>query len=151
MNLYGFVGNAGVNSWDNFGLDRTITGTLQWALQIDDCRIVNGKYVRKGIVQFEFVPKSYACALGSIFWGFNEGDILDYTLVGETIEKNNDTLSSSPCQDLAAIAEIRSQKGRIYQLFSSNCQGFAVDFYDSGMNQPKEGKCCNPDGTKWKR
>lgn len=152
-NLYGFVGNNPVKWVDRLGLDRSIDGTLHWKLLIDKWKVVDGKYVRDGSYEIHFYPKNGLLpGAGSIIWPVDGEVSIDHYPDIVTAPDMDDFVHSSPCQDIMAMKLIRWRKalGPQYYVWAGNCQHFVAEMYDAGMDEPKEGVCCNPDKTIWR-
>jgi RHS repeat-associated protein len=162
-NFYSFVDNDTINSHDRLGLDRQLNGVAHKGIQIDDWKVVNGKYVKNGSTKWGFGMKAEeddeifksvckaVCAV--VYW---TGSVWDEKQA-EPVKENEPFLvrASTPCDDLRAIKKLKEleKDPSGYSVLFNNCGDFARGFYSYGMNGAKgknHGPCLNPDGTLWK-
>ena len=117
-------------------------------VQIDDWKVVGGKYVNNGARQWGFGPAGIASAICGIIGGKG---IVWHQNVGQVQGGRKTT----PCDDLRATARLEQMEANNLHFDNTlvnNCRNFARGFYGFGINGfqgKKQEACCNPDGTKW--
>jgi hypothetical protein len=162
--LYAFLSNDPLGKVDRTGLDRYITqfdifglggsgGTqLHVGVAVDKWKVVNGKYVKDGVVTFDF----------SVDWEDADGDTDWWNIIkgatvggrGRIVESSGlqlespVTMTSSPCQDIKMLEMLRkeAQQPPRYVAAFFQCVFWSVGAVQYGMDQPNVEKCCPPSG-----
>jgi hypothetical protein len=111
---------------------------------------VGGKWVSQGATDWNFGPANIFLSVGSTSLLAPVPGIV-WTDSGR-FEK---PVKTTPCQDIVAKAYLAQAEADPpwYNFWSYNCHHFAGVHVAWGLTDPsyKEGNCCNPDGTVWKR
>ena len=164
--LTNYVWNSPTDSVDLLGRDRAyITFNSEHdntffhaTLRVDNWYIINGKYKKKGYVNYDFRPIVSGINEWIAIWSIL--NVLATPLVATaTVYKTTAAQRtkeagykiSNPCQDAILIRELDKEVGtfKIYNFAFRNCQWWVTLRYNIGMdyNQP----CCNPDGTRYEK
>jgi hypothetical protein len=147
---YAFVENDAINSIDKFGLDREIQGFAHQGVALEDWEDVGGKWVSVGVTKWNFGPANYLLSVGSV------ATLLPVPgIVWDNPTSFENPTKSSPCQDIWAKMKITQQAADPdwYLFWGYNCRDWSDVYISMGLTIAglEEGKCCNPDGTVWKR
>ena len=164
--LTNYVWNSPTDSVDLLGRDRAyITFNSEHdntffhaTLRVDNWYIINGKYKKKGYVNYDFRPIVSGINEWIAIWSIL--NVLATPLVATaTVYKTTAAQRtkeagykiSNPCQDAILIRELDKEVGtfKIYNFAFRNCQWWVTFRYNIGMdyNQP----CCNPDGMRYEK
>ena len=158
--LFRYLNNGPIKNMDFLGKDRAIitfnkeNKYIHSTLRIDNWIIVDGKYQRDGYIDYNFGPAYDISTVGTI-----AGSILNVCLVcvcavGELHKTHTYNYiegiaykKTTPCEDLAYIEELDRElnKFKIYNVILRNCHHWVNWCYI--MDNDKDMKCCNPDGT----
>ena len=164
--LTNYVWNSPTDSVDLLGRDRAyITFDSEHdntffhaTLRVDNWYIINGKYKKKGYVNYDFRPIVSGINEWIAIWSILnvlatplEATATVYKTTAAQRTKEAGYKISNPCQDAILIRELDKEVGtfKIYNFAFRNCQWWVTFRYNIGMdyNQP----CCNPDGMRYEK
>ena len=158
--LSDYVGlNRYITHFDIAGYGGSGTTTLHVGVAVDQWIEKEGKYIKNGIVTYDFAAvltekTGFWCSVGNILNCISSIVIAKGKMVsseGLNLESPI-TMNSSPCQDIEMLSKLKEDEADppLYNLIFSSCIIWSSNAAAYGMDKPGIGKCCNPDGTIFK-
>ena len=158
--LSDYIGlNRYITHFDIAGYGGSGTTTLHVGVAVDQWIEKEGKYIKNGIVTYDFAAvltekTGFWCSVGNILNCISSIVIAKGKIVsseGLNLESPI-TINSSPCQDIEMLSKLKEDEEDppLYNLIFSSCIIWSSKAAAYGMDKPGIGKCCNPDGTIFK-
>ncbi|WP_240047070.1 RHS repeat-associated core domain-containing protein [Akkermansia sp. BIOML-A48] len=158
--LSDYIGlNRYITHFDIAGYGGSGTTTLHVGVAVDQWIEKEGKYIKNGIVTYDFAAvltekTGFWCSVGNILNCISSIVIAKGKMVsseGLNLESPI-TMNSSPCQDIEMLSKLKEDEADppLYNLIFSSCIIWSSNAAAYGMDKPGIGKCCNPDGTIFK-